>query len=207
MLGDLCNRAEVASSMRCPNQPQFAPGVTIEFSCRVDGALAGALTSALALLHPSEVVTIGLLQPLSCQGHHTFTRWFQEALRALFPRLPKQPRLLRLTNPLTGIKTLMGRKTKTVFTQADVSSGAGKVKALIDAGADVDTRFEEGLTPLMIASVHGDVGTVEVLLQAGADLELQQEEREMTALMKAALSIVEKSGEGAMNARTLPVIP
>lgn len=80
----------------------------------------------------------------------------------------------------------MAHKTKRVITQDDMSSSAGKIKALLDAGADVNTRFEEGITPLMAASVRGDVAMVEVLLKAGADLELQQDYGEMTALMKAA---------------------
>ena len=70
---------------------------------------------------------------------------------------------------------------------ANVSAGASKIKALLDAGADVNTRLVEGLTPLMCAAVHGDVATVDVLLKAGADIELQQDNGHMTALMKAAL--------------------
>lgn len=81
----------------------------------------------------------------------------------------------------------MASKTKKVITQDDMSSGAGKIKALLDAGADVNTRFDEGITPLMSASVRGSVATVDILLKAGADLELQQDRGSMTALMKAAL--------------------
>lgn len=85
---------------------------------------------------------------------------------------------------------------------ANVSAGASKIKALLDAGADVDTRLTEGLTALMCACVHGDIATVDVLLKAGADIELQQDNGDMTALMKAALwshaAVVEKlSAAGA----------
>lgn len=68
-----------------------------------------------------------------------------------------------------------------------MSASASKIKSLLDAGADVNTRFEEGVTPLMAACVHGDLATIDVLLKAGADLDLQQDVKEMTALMKAAL--------------------
>ncbi len=82
----------------------------------------------------------------------------------------------------------MPKRTKKLFVNSDFSpfGSAGKVKSMLDAGADVNTRFEEGVTPLMCACVHGNRGMVDVLLRAGADMELGQDGGGMTALMKAA---------------------
>jgi len=43
------------------------------------------------------------------------------------------------------------------------------VKVLLDHGAEVDTRAEDGRTPLMLAAGKGDNDLVSVLLKAGAD--------------------------------------
>src|SRR5258706_3144058 len=45
---------------------------------------------------PSEVVTLGLLHALKGGGNRAFSRWLTRDSRALFPRLPERPRLLRL---------------------------------------------------------------------------------------------------------------
>jgi ankyrin repeat protein len=42
-------------------------------------------------------------------------------------------------------------------------------KILLDHGAEVDTRAEDGRTPLMLAANKGDTGLVSLLLKAGAD--------------------------------------
>ena len=44
------------------------------------------------------------------------------------------------------------------------------VKALIDAGADVNARLKSGTTALMIASGSGHTETVRALIDAGADV-------------------------------------
>ena len=54
------------------------------------------LKHPLAALHPSEVVTLGLLQALRGQGNRAFCRWAQRDLKPLFPRLPERTRLFRL---------------------------------------------------------------------------------------------------------------
>ncbi|HEX8463221.1 MAG TPA: hypothetical protein VF627_01265, partial [Abditibacterium sp.] len=69
---------------------------TLELFCRVDDELRDQAKPALAQLHPSEVVTLGLLQALRGQGHRAFYRWVCKELGALFPRLPEQSRLFRL---------------------------------------------------------------------------------------------------------------
>ena len=50
----------------------------------------------LALLHLSEVVTIGLLRALRGEGCRAFDRWLRKELSGLFPRLPERTRLFRL---------------------------------------------------------------------------------------------------------------
>lgn len=59
------------------------------------------------------------------------------------------------------------------------------LKALIDAGADVNARGEDDVTPLIEAVHYGDAGTVKVLLDAGADVNAQ-DNLGANALMMAA---------------------
>lgn len=49
------------------------------------------------------------------------------------------------------------------FEQAEIA------RCLLDAGAEVDQREDEGATPLMYAAARGDLRTVEILLARGAD--------------------------------------
>ena len=70
--------------------------------CRVDDAMntqnthPQAAKHTLAHLHPSEVVTLGLLLALSGKGNRAFDRWAQRDLKPLFPLLPERTRLFRL---------------------------------------------------------------------------------------------------------------
>ncbi len=50
------------------------------------------------------------------------------------------------------------------------------IKALLDHGAQVDLQNEDGLTPLIHASLHGHTETVKVLLDHGAQVDLQDKD-------------------------------
>ncbi|BCM94161.1 hypothetical protein IAD21_06064 [Abditibacteriota bacterium] len=69
---------------------------TVELFCRVDDVLKDEKKHVLAELHPSEVVTLGMLQALRGEGNRAFYRWVVKELRPLFPRLPERTRLFRL---------------------------------------------------------------------------------------------------------------
>ena len=58
---------------------------------------------------------------------------------------------------------------------AVVSGDSEIVRALIDAGADVDARQQAGVTPLMGAAAGGSVELVRLLLEYGADAALQDD--------------------------------
>ena len=77
-------------------QPLSCVDFTIELFCRVDDQLKDQTKHPLAHLHPSEVVTIGVLQALRGGGHRAFYRWLKKELGHLFPRLPEQSRLFRV---------------------------------------------------------------------------------------------------------------
>lgn len=62
------------------------------------------------------------------------------------------------------------------------------VKEAIDAGADVNARGPDGLTPLMIASALGQAQAVALLLTAGADVLTADPRMGATAIHKAAQS-------------------
>lgn len=76
-----------------------ASDFTVALFCRVDDVLFDAKKHCLAELHPSEVVTLGMLQALRGEGNRAFYRWVQKELGTLFPRLPERTRLFRLLVP------------------------------------------------------------------------------------------------------------
>ncbi len=53
----------------------------------------------------------------------------------------------------------------------------GSVIALLNAGASVDARGTEGMTPLMMAAGYGYTHIVDVLLDRGADARIQLDAR------------------------------
>jgi hypothetical protein len=72
--------------------------------CMVDDKLAHVKKRANAELHPSEIVTIGMLFALKGGHFRAFYRWLNGDWRSLFPRLPERTRLQRLLahyEPLT----------------------------------------------------------------------------------------------------------
>jgi len=69
---------------------------TVELFCRVDDAMPELQKHPLSSLHPSEIITIGLLHALRGEGNRAFYRWLEREMKALFPRLPERTRLFRL---------------------------------------------------------------------------------------------------------------
>jgi ankyrin repeat protein len=59
------------------------------------------------------------------------------------------------------------------------------VRLLLDSGADIETRDEEGETPLMRAASFGQTETFELLLERGAKINVR-DKRGMTPLIAAA---------------------
>lgn len=70
--------------------------ILIGIFCRVDDRLGALPKEPLALLHPSEIVTLGLLFALKGKGSRAFYRWLAHDWRHLFPHLPERTRLFRL---------------------------------------------------------------------------------------------------------------
>jgi len=69
---------------------------TTELFCRVDDAMTDQTKHNQAALHPSEMVTLGLLFALKGVGNRAFYRWAEANLKPLFPRLPERTRFFRL---------------------------------------------------------------------------------------------------------------
>jgi hypothetical protein len=67
-----------------------------ELFCRVDDQMTDLPKHPQAILWPSEVVTLGLLQALKGVGNRAFFRWVAKDYRDLFPYLPERTRLFRL---------------------------------------------------------------------------------------------------------------
>ncbi|AZI45093.1 hypothetical protein EHF33_19640 (plasmid) [Deinococcus psychrotolerans] len=60
---------------------------------QIDDRLGGLGQHPLSKLHPSEIVTLGMLFGLKCIGFKAFYRWLSRDYLALFPRLPERSRL------------------------------------------------------------------------------------------------------------------
>ena len=69
---------------------------------------------------------------------------------------------------------------------AATNSSGHIVKALLDAGADVESANQEGQTALMLAARAGSMNVAEVLVGHGADVNAREVWRGQTALMWAA---------------------
>lgn len=70
--------------------------IIIRVFCIVDDRLSDVKKHPLARLHPSEVVTIGLLLALKGIAYRAFYRWLAANYGRLFGGLPEQSRLYRL---------------------------------------------------------------------------------------------------------------
>jgi hypothetical protein len=66
-----------------------------------------------------------------------------------------------------------------------LENDAAIVRLLLDQGANIESRDEEGATPLMVAAEHGQSGVVRALLEKGADVEAR-DKYGFTALIGAA---------------------
>ena len=66
--------------------------------CRVDDELGQLSQHEQGQLHPSEIVTLGLLYALKGKGQRAFYRWLVANHVTLFPNLPSRTRLFRAMN-------------------------------------------------------------------------------------------------------------
>ena len=69
---------------------------------------------------------------------------------------------------------------------------AAKVKKLLDGGADVNARAENGRTALLVAAFKGHADVVKLLLEAGADTEARNKKG------KTALAVAARDGQAAI---------
>jgi hypothetical protein len=86
-----------------------------ELFCRVDDMMSDVPKHSQSTLHPSEVVTLGLLFALKGVGNRAFYRWIVRDYLHLFPHLPERTRLFRLfvthrewTERFLGQPTVLG---------------------------------------------------------------------------------------------------
>lgn len=111
---------------------------------------------------------------------------FQQALSGLEPG--RVSRIARVGQTYFLLQLLPDEKDSgSELMEAATNGDAAAVKRLIDAGVDVNRRFENGLTILMNASFAGHADIVQLLLTAGADANASLGNAS-TALMAASLA-------------------
>ena len=69
-----------------------------ELFCRIDDQMKDVPNHSQATLHPSELVTIGILYAYKGEGSRAFYRWLSYNYRDMFPGLPSRTRLFRRLN-------------------------------------------------------------------------------------------------------------
>jgi ankyrin repeat protein len=77
-------------------------------------------------------------------------------------------------------------------------------KALLDRGAEIDSRAEDGRTPLMLAASKGNADLVSFFLHAGADPSLADKSGDTAASLASALASAKGSREVASLLRSAP---
>ena len=82
---------------------------------------------------------------------------------------------------------------------AALNGNTDTAKALLEAGADLEAKNNNGGTALMLAALNGNTDTAKALLEAGADLEAKNNNGG-TALMSAAQ-------QGHTEIQAIPSVP
>ncbi len=86
-----------------------------------------------------------------------------------------------LENDPDAVKWVEPRSGVTALHYAAAQGQTDIIHLLLEYGADVNARDDEGQTPLMLAAGYGGRGHLQPLLDAGADLN-RRDERDRTAL-------------------------
>ena len=64
------------------------------------------------------------------------------------------------------------------------------VQVLIDAGADIEKKDDEGRSPLHVATISGELTTVKMLVKAGADVRATDAKRDTCLILAAILCAI-----------------
>ena len=80
-----------------------------------------------------------------------------------------------------------GKMNRTALLLAVHQRHAEVVQVLIDAGADIEIRTDEGRSPLHQASISGELTTVKMLVEAGADVRATDANRDTCLIIAAHL--------------------
>jgi len=103
----------------------------------------------------------------------------------LWPKKKVEPEPIRKKHPKKLPDSNVRGRLNSELLKAARSRDVEKVKKLIDKGADIEARNEDGWTPLIIASNYGYSEIVRVLIENGADANMKDERSKETALMFA----------------------
>lgn len=100
-------------------------------------------------------------------------------------KLNKISEISRLVALGVDVNSRIDKNGKTALHYAAYKGQAVAVKALVEAGADLDVTDENGMTALHRAIIHGHTDVVHILLKAGCLID-QKDENGNTALHEAA---------------------
>jgi ankyrin repeat protein len=127
-----------------------------------------------ALVHAARTENPGAVEVLLAK-----TADYKEKNEALIESVRGGPVVIQMADTPTGAQT--GHVTREIPDAPWVKT----VRLLLDNGADIEARDDEGATPLISAAAYGQIEIFELLIQRGASIRAR-DKRGMTPLMAAA---------------------
>ncbi len=95
----------------------------------------------------------------------------------------------------------------TQLLQAAARGSLAEIALLIQQGADLNARDDQGLTPLMVATHTNRPDVVRALLEAGADVNIQDNQRAITLFYTLAQRVCSTSSGSPSQPGPTPASP
>ena len=133
----------------------------------------------------SLLISCSLAVVLAAGGYYVYqTQYLPSELRVAATR-GDLARVQELIGRGVDINRPLGLPSNSALNRAIEGGNAAVVKAVLDAGANVNAIGESGMTPLMFAAFFGNASIVDLLIKAGARTDTVEPRHNNTALLIA----------------------